>query len=1383
MNLKTTLVLLVLLVALSAWMLCSPTLPSWVGLPASQAPPVESTTAVILEKELTPEKLRRIEIRLPDRQLVLVREGGPKGEWSLPGKWLTRPQAVQELVTLLTGLRTRFSATPINQLEDLSAAGLDKPAVTVLLQTQDEQGNKKDYRLTFAEQPGQDNRFSRAVYLRLAEQDGKEFRDLPEAVRLSPGVIGLLDRPLEYYQQRRLFPSERVAKAPDSQEKIEKLTAQAISTKNPAGTVSLARKDQDWELKEPARDRPDPEKLQTLLSAAPDIWAEHFVAKPKDLAEYGLDKPEQTLSVTRPDGQTVTLLIGKESPRKEERRVPRPQMPFGPPMPPGMDTVVDRFRYAKLDGNDQVFEIKEEKLKDVFAGLDALRDSRLARFQASDVQRVELKYKDVDLVLLKKDGKFRLEKPFDSDAESSKVNELLDKLAQAEAKGVDIIDKGAAKEYDLEPPAGTVALTIEEETKKADGEKEKKTRTVKFEIGKHAGDQKKLYVKVDGWPRINAVGDDLLKLVERPALAYRGRSVFDLAGKPIEQIEVQRGDEKYALKQTDGKWQLTAPVAADADGDKARRLADDLKDLNVVEYVTDTPKDEDLDKLYGLAKPALSVTLQPGGDAKPMTLQVGKQREGKPEFFARLAGVPRVFVIGKPVRDQLDQPSLALRPTQLWQLSPGEIAAIKIKKGEEPEYTLQRELAAWKLTGPFDATVRKEEAEGIVAPLSRLKAEKYAAHSLKDAKDTGLDKPQLTVTLREAAPEDAKGKAKERVLLLGNKTAQQEPPAYYAKLADSDAVFLLPDILFETVNRGALDLLDRQLLSLDLKALEQLRGVGPQGTVVLDRKDGTWQATAGELKFTPDRRKAESIAGVWALLRADKFAAYGPKLEWAKYGLEKPAFTVTVKLKPADPKDKSVEHTLALGNPVEGKAQERYARLDDRPGVFVLDRAYVEDLNWTHLDLVDRTLLELDAKAVTALLRKMGEQELEITRTGDGWKIVKPEAQTADGPALERLLQQVGRLRATRIVAYPAKDVKMFGLDDPAAVITLRQGDGEGKKDVVLKIGEVADQGPQTAGDRFSLVEGGDKVGVLPGALVRLLVAKPITFRERSIAKFVDADRLLLERGPRKATFARVDGNWKLTEPLEASADQNDLDEFINAFAKLRADELVTDKPEDLKPYGLERPEARWRFLNGDKEVLSLLIGEREKTKTGEPGRVYAKLATGDVVFLLDPKLTALVLGEFRNRSLGETVDAAQVDRIDFGAPGGDPQRKPFTLEKLNEVWQVVGKPEAKVNPAKVSETLAALASLRAERFVVDKDADFKLYGLEPAYLTIELRTRTGVKRQLAIGAREGDSKRHYARVMEGNRSDVFVISEADAGRIVRDLSSFLEGTPKPKAE
>ena len=96
------------------------------------------------------------------------------------------------------------------------------------------------------------------------------------------------------------------------------------------------------------------------------------------------------------------------------------------------------------------------------------------------------------------------------------------------------------------------------------------------------------------------------------------------------------------------------------------------------------------------------------------------------------------------------------------------------------------------------------------------------------------------------------------------------------------------------------------------------------------------------------------------------------------------------------------------------------------------------------------------------------------------------------------------------------------------------------------------------------------------------------------------------------------------------------------------------------------------------------------------------------------------------------------------------------------------------LKPAAVSETLAALSGLRVERFVVDKGADLKLYGLEPPQLVLEVRTPSG-KRVLHIGNPEGESKRYYAHIPGEDRSEVFVLSEADSNRIVRDLAGFTQ--------
>src|SRR5581483_9193006 len=122
--------------------------------------------------------------------------------------------------------------------------------------------------------------------------------------------------------------------------------------------------------------------------------------------------------------------------------------------------------------------------------------------------------------------------------------------------------------------------------------KTKKTKTYTFTVGKHDAAAKKLYVRVAPWDRVNAVDDSLSKLLERPALAYRGRRVLDVNVGDLARVEVQRGASKYALEQANNNWKLTAPESAETDGSKVNQLVNDLARLEAVEFVSDAPKPE-----------------------------------------------------------------------------------------------------------------------------------------------------------------------------------------------------------------------------------------------------------------------------------------------------------------------------------------------------------------------------------------------------------------------------------------------------------------------------------------------------------------------------------------------------------------------------------------------------------------------------------------------------------------------------------------------------------------------------------------------------------------------------------------------------------------------
>ena len=841
MNLKTTFALAVLaLIGGAAWV-------ASLSLKPSVAP---SETLDVLSNVLTPEHVTRIEVKHGPNHVVLEHKAG--GEWTLPGNWPARRQEVAQLVDLVTSLRSRFAPIPLAaQSDELKAYGLESSQVPVLIRVR---ADGHDYRLQLGEEPATTNRFSRPTYLRL--------NDNREVIRLGPNLAAALDRPASYYQQRRLFPAER-AKDEDSQDRKDLLVARGLTVKSASAGYTIDHTGNKWTLKDPVYDRVNPDKLKTILAAVPDIWAEQFVSKDKDLGAYGLKDPEEKLQVVKPDG-TVTLLLGKQSQTKT-RTVTRPPVPNpqGLPGEPQKEIIHDEYRFAKLQDNDQLFEVRADKLKDLFVAADTLRDARLARFRAEDARRVAIKIGGQEIVLCKEKEQWKVQKPFAADAELSKVNDLLDKLALLQARDKDVIDKADLKTFQLDPPLGSIKVDTEE-TKGQGDAKTKTPMTFAFELGKEDKAKSRVYVRVEGWPRVNAVEDSLMTLVRRPALVYRSRRVLDFAATDLAKIEVRHGKETFVLDHAKDAWRLESPVHADADAGKTGQLASDLGRLEAVEFISDEPKQSELDSQYGLGKPELSVTLNFGKADKPaQTLLIGKQRGDKPEYFAKLASASPVFVVKKELRESLAQSSVAFRPLNVWQIPQDEIVALYIQKAGEPE-DLKRVGTGWQVAQPFTAPAVASAVEPLVAELATLRAEHFEAITAKGLGTYGLDKPfaRVAVATKPKAGEATKAAANERVLLIGQRTSK-DAKTRFAKLAEGEAVFVIGQQLAAAVERSPLELLDRHLLTLDPKAATRIESSSAGEKLTLVRDKEHWRGD-GSAKFEADAEAMAAFLGAWS---------------------------------------------------------------------------------------------------------------------------------------------------------------------------------------------------------------------------------------------------------------------------------------------------------------------------------------------------------------------------------------------------------------------------------------------------------------------------------------------------------------------------------------
>jgi hypothetical protein len=1498
MNLKSTIALLILAAGVGALIWFGGDLAPKAGLAPEPQPAAKGSSAQALAA-IEPNQISAITVNVPGAGPVKFTAPEAGKPLELPGNWPVRRNEVEELVATLSGLKSRFQPVPIaDNLKDFGIAKTQDPVVVEVVT------KTGTHTLTFGEAPAKpgENPFVRPAFVRVDDQPevlrlgpdvlpvlkrNAEFyrkRQLfPDSTRVkvaestrnaqeatSQFLLGdavtsiTVDGPNGKYVLRRTGDSPKPLPPPD------KPSGDAV--------VVATRLADVWEIAEPIRDRADPVKLKNILAAVPDLWVEQFLLNPDAIAALatalpagvgdsplagvarsalgavlgaadkegpfldraGLKDKASKITLTFKDGTTRSLLVGKVS-RTTTRMESAPPPPFpGAPPSPGR-LVEEKFYYAKLADNPLVFEIKGDKIADLFfeskpdpksdpfaktdppgRAIDQLRDPSPARFEVDQVTSVSITRPGQTLELRKTKGdpkaeseaarkdRWDLVQPFAGLAESRQVTDLLDPLERLSAKKGDIIDRPVL--HSLVGSLGVADLLVaglspdQAMTVKIASDPKSNVPERILRVGStHDTAGKKMFVMGAGNSRIDVLEDNAYTVVARQPRAYRALKLFDLGDNRVESIVVQGEKERFRLQENVGvketTFTITEPVKAEADTSKASNLLKDLGSLEATEYVYDPPSDaekkamsvllgrfglQDLDNIaatsHGLAKPAAVVQISFAGP-KPMpprTLSIGKQREGKQEYFARIDGSESVFAIKKEIADSLTGGSLAFMPLQLWNGDASGLATVEVNRGEEKPYSLKQESGAWKITAPFQAEADPGAVNPMAGALAAVKAEKYVAHSAANPAEYGFDKPALRVkfTLTERKVnkpgDEPNEETKERTLVIGK--TEEGKQSRFARLEGdpNPAVFVIAENTFKDVDKPALELLNKKLLSVPITNVTKLELTGPDGPMTLQKEGNDWKPVGAT--FPVDKPTVDMILRHMSSLNALKFADYGDTIDWAKYGLDpnsKPAIvTVTANTE---------THKLELGKIVEGTPNDRYARVDGGKGVAVLAVTVARDLSKSKLDLVERTIFKFDAIDLTAIRRNMGGQEFEATLEGTNWAVTKPVKLNADQQGMEELADRLSNLRAERVADIEGKDLAKYGLDKPAATIKL-EIIGRGGKPMTksLNIGGPADP-MKPDGDRYAQTEGATTVVVLAGGIARRLMAEPIKFRDRSLANFVTADKVVITRGGKDITFTKSGGAWKMNQPVESDAEDEALRELHDALARLRAEEIVAEKAADLKPYGLDKAE-RWRLFNGDKEVLNLLVGSREKV--GEKGkekdgfRAYARLDKSDLVVLLDMSLTAKLSAEYRKRALWEPLDVSQATEIRVETPEGPGT---FRLSKGAIGWMDPLSIGDRISNEAVTDFLDAFAGLKAERFVDHAASDGgKLYGLDPPRKTVTVTTQNGQKRTILLG-RTDDQKRVYAK-LEGKK-EIVLLSEKDTARINRDKGGFLEAPEKKKEE
>ena len=179
----------------------------------------------------------------------------------------------------------------------------------------------------------------------------------------------------------------------------------------------------------------------------------------------------------------------------------------------------------------------------------------------------------------------------------------------------------------------------------------------------------------------------------------------------------------------------------------------------------------------------------------------------------------------------------------------------------------------------------------------------------------------------------------------------------------------------------------------------------------------------------------------------------------------------------------------------------------------------------------------------------------------------------------------------------------------------------------------------------------------------------------------------------------KIDGAWRIVQPLESAADETEATGIVTNLASLEVQRVVDENPRDLTQYGLAQPRVDVGFKSaGDKDEHHLLIGD--KTATG--GDLYAKLPNEKRVFLVSAFLDTTfnrTTFDLRDKSVlkfeRDKVDSVVLASID---KGGDVQ-----LAKTGDEWSLTRPIEAPADFGTVEGLIGRLQTLQMKSIVASR--------------------------------------------------------------------------------
>ena len=525
-----------------------------------------------------------------------------------------------------------------------------------------------------------------------------------------------------------------------------------ITITNNESKIELRKRDGQWFVDAPVKDRADAGAVSQLLGTIEMLKADHTI----QAGEKGVQERIRDFGLATP---AVRLkLLGKNAP---------PEILFG------KDAAVEGKVYARIENADTIYVIDSELKNQVTKKANDYRDHRLTGLNTAQIGKVEIHTPAGAIGLVKTAGHWRIEKPLNTQGDDAKIEDLIAKAVNTRIETFVPENEAKAAATGLAEPLGTVSLYVE------GGDKPDV-----LQIGQPLEkDREKLYAKLSTRDGVYVLQKGVAEILNSKPNDLRDTHLLRFNLDTVDRIRIEpEGREKILLARREEGWILKSAGDRPANSAEVRRLAANLHGQEIASFVADSASDL---KKYGLDKPQLKLTLsayasentaETKAGEKPIASVLFGRIEGD-NVFAKLDDEPFVVAVNKSILDAVATDPGQWRDLAVFQFKPEEIATIEVTRPDRPPLTIARSKGEWNFT-QGEGELNKINAESLVNTLASLRAVRWIGATIPAH---GLDKPTLTLRFTTT------GK-KSRSLAIGSRTPEE---VWFASVDGQPGTFIL----------------------------------------------------------------------------------------------------------------------------------------------------------------------------------------------------------------------------------------------------------------------------------------------------------------------------------------------------------------------------------------------------------------------------------------------------------------------------------------------------------------------------------------------------------------------------------------------------------------